>query len=161
MRFAALQKILNGMAHHLKTIALAAGLLLIALIGLGYLNNGISTVSEEVKKGSLSVEARQLLFSIKQVLDQNFEKRGHFPDDLGPVPIRTLRYGAGFLSVEGKTLWWGVADMQHQISEFCPDCRLGPMDYKMIAIGNIDADPDLDVWVQSSTDKHPVHIRAD
>lgn len=163
------------MKKHLQFIMLTTGLLLLVLWAVGSLSLSIKDVSTDVRKQALNVEGRRLLFLMKQHLDQEYERTGRYPTSLGPETMKTERYGSGFITPLAKLsadtsadaqltnaiTWWGVKDYQTQAAEICPDCVMTEHSYKLLTVGNLDEDPDLDVWVQSSADKSPVHMKKD
>lgn len=165
LRFAAVPQTLGGMKQHLKFIALFAVLMAGALGVVAYLGRGARSVGDQVMKTSMGTEARILLIAMRTELDVRRARAGRFParltlDDTNGVTRQ--RYSAGVVNPDDEIdLWWGEPELREAARALCPDCRINEDGYKLIALGNLDEDPDLDVWIITNTMDKPERIRAD
>lgn len=153
------------MKNHLKFIALFSVLMALALGFMAYLGRGASVVGDTVLKSSLSTEARILLIAMKGELEARKARQGYWPERLTLADtngVTVQKYSAGVINPGYEIkLWWGDPAMQGRAVEICPDCRLRKDGYKLIALGNLDDDPDLDVWFITETMEKPEQMRAD
>lgn len=148
-----------------KFLALFAVLMAASLGLIGYLGLGVRGVGDQVRKTSLATEARILLLAMRSELDARHQRHAVYPARLtlnDTNGVTRERYSAGVVNSTGDVvIWWGDPGLKEVARELCPDCVLTPEGYKLIALGNVDDDPDLDVWIQRSDEDKPVHWRAD
>lgn len=150
------------MNEKLKALSVGMGLILLIAAVLWYVGRAVHDVSETSAKSALSLEGRRLLYQMQQKLKENFENNGSFVGPIGNSPMKTERYGAGFLKADGEVaVWWGETAYKQYVQELCPDCRVEKEKYKLIAIGNADEDSALDVWIQTSDSFNPAHLKVD
>lgn len=153
------------MKKHLKFIALFTVLMAAALGFMAYLGQGASVVGDHVLKSSLSTEARILLTAMRTELDLHKSRKGYWPERLTLADtngVTVQRYAAGVVNPGYEIkLWWGDPMLQGKAMEICPDCRVTKNGYKLIALGNLDDDPDLDVWYITNEMAKPEQMRAD
>lgn len=146
----------------LKGLALATGLLTFILLVLGWIGQSVSVVSESAAKQALNLEGRRLLYQMQLRLKEHFDENGYYSAEVGDSPMRAAYFGAGFSSKNGEAgVWWGVDEFQDQIAYYCPDCGVSRDHFKLVAIGNIDQDAELDVWTFSSQDTEARQINSD
>lgn len=142
------------MVLKLKALGLTLGLLFIMFLGLWWIGETVGGLTASTRKNTLTLEGRRLLYQMQQRLINEGEA--------GECPMITVRYGAGyFKGQKNESVWWGIPEYEAAAREICPDCAVTPEKFKIITVGNIDQDPDLDVWIQSSDQIHPVHFRKD
>lgn len=134
----------------------AAALIGIILLSLWWIGEGVSAVSDSAAKQALNLEGRRLLYQMRLRLNVNKEETGTFEGDVGSSPMKTSFFGAGT-----KDFWWGLPEYQKQVAQFCPDCGLEKDRFKIVTIGNIDQDAELDVWIQTQDEAEARQINSD
>jgi len=147
-------------------------LVLLVLVVMGYFASKIENVSNSYEKTALTVEGRTLLAVIKVQMAAHETNYDVISSDIGPQQTETRLYAAGFIEptamksewppmIRPSRHWWGDKNLIQAARAICPDCVVAEDgSYKAIAIGNLDDDADLDVWILRKGAKAE-HIRRD
>lgn len=96
-------------------------------------------------KRAKSAEARNLATELRTNLEIAKSQSGVYPETVTTATeLHYYKWGAG-----------------ESVKAFCPDCEIRHDSFKIAIYGNIDSDPDLDVWVMESADLELKNILTD
>lgn len=152
----------------LKALGVATSLIVLILASLWWVGEGVSAVSDSAAKQALHLEGRRLLYQMQLRLREQAQEGASgnalvFDGSrLGDSPMKTSFFGAGFPENSSEPGgWWGELKYQELASKYCPDCGVKKDSFKLVAIGNIDEDPELEVWIYSSGEAEARQISSD
>lgn len=148
----------------LKLVFFTSGIVTLVLLGLGFLAGQIGEITEGYQKNAMTAEGQMLLAVIKVQVQANETEYGVLSSDIGTQQTENPRYAAGFVEatpvlpewppmIRPSRHWWGSPESLQMARQACPDCLVSGESYKAIAIGNIDSDPEMDVWILRKGEK--------